>query len=590
MYLRVVIYFMVIATLFGCYSPSTTSTPPPIEKSTEVKVKDYLFLYDVNRTKISGYFNIALIDPLDNTTMPQGLELTNFVLDTQCIESSYILSPETFQLMDNIYSKKVDLNISLIEPCNQLNFTLTADKIIRSKENDKLTTEIEKWSKVFKIYSPKKEYKNIKIDIPTLSVDSRGDIKISFINSQNNDIESVKLTISDPQKLKFIENPDTNIYEYTQESNKTISIKSTLKSGETDIKLEALFLKDEKETIVEKLFKVIIFSAPINTISIVQDTNQSHKKVGAFFENSYQIHAIDKYGNIVNQVEEIFIGVINGVRKGENGTYLIAQNGGKLITENNTTKFIYDNNNLDFGNIDISDDKLLILAKNDRMDLSYLGSWSISPETNDTQLNNNTLYLTQNYTNQKEIPKDNLKFIIGSNKRYNQRTESLSIVNIKKDDTIYRVNEDGISIFNGIGTFKLQYDPDLLGRSVFIYANIITKDNKRVGISINELLGGGIKDGFIKSTPLAITNEKNATTTLTKDIFLHTEDNLSIRNAIVSASPTTGTCEINGTYDTTSSKTNADGNAQFQVTLEPLGSCTIEITHIFKDTEKENYD
>ena len=591
MYIREIIYFIILIGFYACYSPSTTTTPPPIEKSTKVKIKDYSFLYDTNQTTISGYFNIALVDPLDNSTMPQGLELTNFVLDTQCIESSYKLSSDSIHFLDNIYSKKIDLNISLLEPCNQLEFTLTADKIIRSIENgdDKITIEMEKWSKIFKIYSINKKYKNIKLDIPTLEVNNNGSIKVKFLKSSNSDIESVKLTISDTSKLKFTENLNSNIYTYTQEANKTIAVKSFFKSGETDIKLEAIYIEKEKEIIAKKLFKVIILSAPINSISIVEDINRSRKRKGAFFENSYQIHAIDKYGNIANQVEHIYIGAINGIRKGENGKYLTAQNNGEIIVENNVTKFVYNNTNLDFNNINILEDKLLILAKNDKMDLSYLGAWSISKYTSSSQLNNNIFYLNKDYTN-RDILADNLKFVIGNSKRYNKRTDSISIVNIDRNDTIYRINENGSTIFNGEGTFKLQYDPDLLGRSVFIYANIITKDKKRIGASINELLGGGIKDGFITSTPINIINEKNATLVLTKDIFLHTEDNLSIKNALVSASSTSGNCEIVGTYDNISSKTNSDGNAQFKITIEALGKCTVEITHIFKDTDKENYD
>ncbi len=595
MYLKQIIYFIFIITFIACYSPSTaTNTSKPLTKSTKVEIKDYSFFYDANQTSINGYFNISLVDPLDNRSMPQGLELTNFVLNTECMEESHNFSSSRIYLLDNIYSKKMDLNITFLKPCNQLNFTISADKIIRTIDNNSsdntLITEVESWSKVFKIYSSKIEDRNLKLDIPMLEVNSKGDIRVKFVNSLDSDIDSVKLTIIDPSQLKFTENPTNNIYSYSQDSNRTISIESGLKSGETDIKLEAIFRENGKDMIIDKLFKVTILSAPINSISIIQDPQKSHKKIGAFFENSYQIHAIDRYGNIANQIDDIYIGAVNGVREGGNGEYLTSIDGGELITENNRTRFVYNGNNLDFSTIDILDDKLLILAKNSRMDLSYLGAWSISKETNSVSLDKNTLYLKENYINDKNISTNNLKFVIGNSERYNSRLDSISIINIDKNDTMYGVDERGEYIFNGIGTFKLQYDPDLIGRSAFIYINILTKNKGRVGASINELLGGGIKDGFIKSTPVIVKNDENKSITIIKDILLSTEDNISVRYAIVSATATSGICEVVGTYDESSSKTNSDGNAPFKIVVPPLGSCTIEITHIFKDTDKGNYD
>lgn len=587
------LFFIIILFFTGCYNTSDggDNNNSKNERTANIVVKDFHFKYNQNLTKIEGYFNVTLDNVLPNNTL---IQLINPLIDIKCNYNAYLFSPENLTFNTPI-RQKVDLNITFDKPCKELSFRVVAQKVIsNSDENNKsLNSSIQNWQREFSITIPKSptHSKNINFTSSPFSLNSKNSINIKFLNENNSSllidnskIESVKVTILNKDMLSFFSNQEFE-YSYQNDNNKTIFLNSYFKSGEAYIKIEATILKDNIENLINEIYPIKILSGGISSLSIVKDSNKSQQKVGAFYQNSYQILPLDSYGNRANQGERVYIGVINGIKKDFQGKYIISTNGSLIVEDK--TKLV--DKNFDFRNIYPSSDRVVILATKERINPAYLGDWSISHLNQNSDLSRGVLTLKEYYNSSLKTPLNNLKFIIGNKRRYNQFSDTISIVNIDKEDGIYQVDE------NGSIKFKLIYEPNLFGRSVFIYAHTIpnpkiTANNKRVGVAINELLGGDLSEGFLITTPQEIMNEENIT--ISKDVFLSlkTKEGFAVKNAIVSAKNIAGECQIRGTYDNSSSKTDREGEAKFVVTLPPLKSCSLKISTIFRDDEKNNFE
>ena len=584
MYLKEKIVKKIILALFvflgvtfvGCSSPSEK-----IGTGGSVEVKDYSFSYDEKNLNIAGYAYIGVSGTIsNNVAYEQEVKFANFVVETKCKKKSFEITPQEVIVKSNSF-QKIEVDLKLSKTCYEPTFILRGEKIstttlidIEGKKQEPVM-KVEKWSKTLNLQGIDKgnstNYSNIKVNKNEMNLDSQESIILSFLDREDEskiieakDIQSVKLTIQNPTMLQFdnYSNPTTIVY--YGDNNKIINLKSNNIAGDALIKVEATIL-DGKEVInIENMFSIKILSGEINTMSIILQKSES-KMVGAFYENTYQIHLVDKNGNKANAGKKIYVGVVNGVKY--NGI------DGIINTLNQDTVF-NTNTVFDINNINTDSDKLVIMANENRINPDYLGAWSIF-----NLFNNNSFSLKEPYNG---VQTNNLNFIIGDERRYNMCSDSTAVAHVDMDNNIYEIDS------NGKATMKLIYDPYLLGKTVYIYANTINKNGdettKRVGVAIKEVLfGTGLKGDDSKGQNLEGFQDRkdgNITILATENrkisipIYLKTDNHYA--KDITIGAMASGDCNISES----TSKIGCNGQADFEVTIIPRGKCNVNFTGI----------
>ena len=316
----------------------------------------------------------------------------------------------------------------------------------------------------------------------SFEVDNKNSLIVDIVESDNNSIKidpknifSVSLT-SLNHLLSFSKDNDHN-YSATYKDNYHIDVYTGKIAGLDILDINASIFDGEKNTTISKKVPVTISSGPAHSISIIY-LNSAYDDTKGLYEDSYTIHAVDKFGNPAKEGTRIYAGVVNGLDKnGSNDTYIYGDANGIIYNDfdlnetdfNVSTTFVLDN---------VQDsDTLVVLANEDRVDSRYLGGWSIK------EINNNQLILQSIYSGNQT---DKLTFVIGNEKRYNKYDYSIALADIDSIDKTYTIDE------NGTATLKLRYGPYMVGKNVFIYAN--SQSDQRVGIAIQRLLSGtGIK-------------------------------------------------------------------------------------------------
>ena len=316
----------------------------------------------------------------------------------------------------------------------------------------------------------------------SFEVDNKNSLVVDIVESDNNSIKidpknifSVSLT-SLNHLLSFSKDNDHN-YSATYKDNYHIDAYTGKIAGLDILDINASIFDGEKNTTISKKVPITISSGPAHSISIIY-LNSTYNEDRGLYEDSYTIHAVDKFGNPAKKGTRIYAGVVNGLDKNSsNDTYIYGDANG-IIYNNldlNETDFNI-SNTFALDNVQDSD-TLVVLANEDRVDSRYLGGWNIK------DINNNQLILQSIYSGKKT---DKLTFVIGNEKRYNKYDYSIALADVDSADKSYTIDE------NGTATLKLRYGPYLVGKNVFIYAN--SQSDQRVGIAIQRLLSGtGIK-------------------------------------------------------------------------------------------------
>ena len=580
-----------------------------------IKEIDSSFAYDNDNLNISGYTYLGLTKKVkENSKYKQEIKFTNIIATTDCNKKSFTISPEK-AIINNNDNVKINVDIVLNEICHEQTFTLSGEKVATTtyigEDAPEPVVKVDKWSKDFDLKNNtdiiiNTDYSGVKLSIDKMNLNTNRYATLDFIDVgdtkkllNNSDINNVKLTIQNPSMLEFLDTPNSVSLTYSGSSSKKIFLKSKFKAGVGFIKMEAT-VKNRK--IIEML-KIVILSGPISSMSIVLEGSE---KKGAFYENTYQIHPVDEYGNKANSGEKIYIGVVNGVKKVNSGKYLYSEKSGKITNEtsNNT---IFSPNLGDLTGMDIERDKLVILADENRMYPDYLGGWSIADKTTNSNLSSGKLYLDEQYSGRQLIKTDKLRFVIGNERRYNKCVESISVADVDMDNNIYEIDDYGNAVV------KLKYDPYLLGNSVYLYANTIPssedKNSKRVGVAINELLfGTGITvtpknqvfDGYPKEEEDKDDNKTNE------------DDNKTIKKAVdIKNIPKTETGIMTLTVGTDLVKntvvgvtasgegcilkyikpnTECNGIIKFTITTPAGGKCSVTYTGIAKDSDSKHFD
>ena len=304
-------------------------------------------------------------------------------------------------------------------------------------------------------------------------------------------------------------------------------------------------------------------SGKINNISLVYKETKPYSETSPYFTDTFVIHAVDKYGKAADIGEKVHVGTIIGVAKSANEDYLFSENGGAISYNDNNVSFKADKNISNISTSGSNKNILIILPNDQKYSSSYLGGWDIDEKIDDYNLSLNTQGYDINFT-----AENGLKYVIGSQSREPICGNS-PVANIDSSDGIYVINEDGKAYV------KLTYDPSLLGKTVYLYANSApgnnTNKNRRVGIGASfVLIGNGIK-----IDPDTISNDNNQSDTKTITITIaEIESNDDFQNTefnLTAFTPDYEKCKVTPNIITT----NCDGEADINVTVPANSSCTL---------------
>jgi hypothetical protein len=266
----------------------------------------------------------------------------------------------------------------------------------------------------------------------------------------------------------------------------TVAIKSLKKSGTTYIELKAdiIFHNEDGSTETKQLTSYLpmgIITNGSSTMTIIPNYADDSKKrydanLGLYID-TFTIHVVDKYGNKAKDGTKVHVGVVNNLKKTPSGEPLyssvlsgthISTNLGTLIkTDDNKTKFTTAN---DLSNVK-ADDTVVILANEDHSNPLHLGGWGVKDG------NTTTLDIWHNYSTDSNTATDGLSFAIGNDKKVNRCEETTATAAIYATE-----GYEDYKVKDGIVVVELRYDPYMVGKTVFIYANS-TLENKRIGVS-----------------------------------------------------------------------------------------------------------
>lgn len=287
---------------------------------------------------------------------------------------------------------------------------------------------------------------------------------------------------------------------YSQSSSKSLDVFSDTTAGIDVLEVTANIFNGEENVTITDTFPVTISSGPISSISIIYSDSEYDN---VFFNDTFTLHAVDKFGNPGNAGEKIYAGVVVGLTR-SGSTELFFHNNGTISSTNGATLTLT-GSTLNFNGVEIGEN-VVILASDEKLEGAYLGGWTVASTTS------SSLAFESDYVGESV---SGLRFLVGDEKRYDECELSLKVADIDDENATYVIDE------NGNATLNLRYDPYLVGKDVYIYAN--SYSNERVGTSIRKKLWG---TGISASTSTCTGGEDyNVTCTLGVQLSLNDSPN-----------------------------------------------------------------
>jgi len=331
----------------------------------------------------------------------------------------------------------------------------------------------------------------------------------------NSIIEKIKLSTPDKRYCKFVDYNGAESHELTLQkedavSEADIAVKMTDNSGTTYITVIAtITLPDKSQRDLINTIPIIVTQNQTASIAMNSYGTQWDNSLGLYVQ-SYVIHVVDKYGNKAKDGTYVSIGAINDPKLYTYGDRHPDGSINNITTSSLKTDKTFALESPALGisleNID-HEDNVIILANESKNDPTYLGGWSIDQITNAQSLK-----LLDDYTGNPNLDinisdETGLSFVIGDEDRYNPCYQTLA------NGAFYL--PDGATVQDGIVKAEFRYQPFMVGKTVFLYANAIinyenedgTMTQERIGISRRvPLVGEGLSP-----TTVSCKNEGNTT-------------------------------------------------------------------------------
>ena len=280
-----------------------------------------------------------------------------------------------------------------------------------------------------------------------------------------------------------INGTEKTYYNYNGSNDKTIQLKAKTKSGNAILGISAFIDNGhgngQGNMLLTASVPVVIKSGPINSMSI---NKADSAYANGLFTDGFTILAADRYGNPANAGETVYVGFVGGLTAtatgGDNGLLFVKTSG--ALRQLTSIDSNFTDTSVNFSQIDLNDNHLVVLANATMYNSDYLGGWTIKTKDSTTSLTLDDTYYGANVTG--------LSYVIGTEKRYDPY--HMTMANAVLDTTTgnYTIGA------NGQIQLSLTYAPFYLGKDIYLYANNYNTDvngnARRVGISIRQKLFG----------------------------------------------------------------------------------------------------
>ena len=406
-------------------------------------------------------------------------------------------------------------------------------------------------------YFTKAEIGQIHFDITNIYTGSPADVSII----ENIRLEAEDRNDSEGKYFNFItysgeQGPVYTIPKDHIKASDDVALKVGNLSGTTNLIFKATIQLDANQT--SSVFTV--------KVPLVIEKNKSSSMaivpIGSRYENGlfidkFLIHVVDSYGNKAEDGTQISAGVINNVK-----LYSNAYNGGfgtnganlpdTILPQNRFGKVAtidYDNGvnlnqtvgyyqlkndkgnlsrtnktfNLPANSIDISKDTitqldtLILLANKNQHKPQNLGGWDIKSIDSDHEISLLSMDMGEDA--------NGLSYAIGDEYRYDECRQTLMNAAASTFETT--------EVKDGIAYAELRYVPDMVGKTVFIYANS-QLENKHIGISRKVTLTGT----GLQTQTMSCTNENGTKPDCTISYRMVQKDSGELARNVYIAQPT----------------------------------------------------
>jgi len=356
-------------------------------------------------------------------------------LDSKCEANKLTLKVDTT-------SKKIDLSNPLKSNISTNSYSYVLD--ISSQSGDDLTA-------ISKSY-------NIALDknLDSISTNSLYELEYKIYDKDLNivpssEIEYVNIRTLDSTYAILSSNGSEKMVLDFYSSSDSFSIKSSDTSGIFSFDIE---LKIKGQDVVKKSYSLTVVKSVTTAMSI---NYKSTRYEAPYYIDSYVLNVVDNYGNPSFDGDSVSLGLVSNVKK--------SSSDGVLEKIGNDYVF---SSSIDLTSGIDSDDRLVIYpnaTQNEPRNLGYLNIESIDT-TRDLIYVTGEKFLETNLTN--------LSFVIGDERLYNSCQNTVSIATLSSDD--YKIKDGKLE-------FELKYEPYMVAKPIYIYANLET-DSTRVGSTL----------------------------------------------------------------------------------------------------------
>jgi len=445
-----------------------------------VSTKSVALSYNTDHSALVGSVNLNTQETLNTAGVTKTVEFKNFVLttDTACTIQSQTIAPSSLTFSDNTM-QSITIDVTFAGRCDASKINLEAD------ENVNVTAS----GTVFPTVTNKKQF--------SFSLtEANGEQVVAHSNSEQYQFSttvsenflasgstgSILFTIRDSATQNIISSSKISRL-YAQSSNSNL-LKLIDKNGNEqnyiDIDITPsgrIHINAGKEggTGVVDLFALLSNGKTIRysvTIPIIQNDTATLSMVlkkteyrEPFFVDTYTLHAVDANGNPVKERRNVSVGVINQTKFRSTGDRL-----GTMSSKDGKSTFSIGSFASNFTSL-TDNDRLVILPNTISQDPIYLGGWNIESVASSSILN-----LSESF----EKSVSNLSYAIGDERRLNSCDATLAVADF---------GASSYTVENGKLDLELKYDPFMVGKDVFLYAQM-EYQGERIGISRRKTLSG----------------------------------------------------------------------------------------------------
>ena len=331
----------------------------------------------------------------------------------------------------------------------------------------------------------------------------------ALIDDEN--VKDVVLNVKDYYNMIGFSDSDSIRYNYSESAKKKVDIETKKLSGVALIEVEATIFNGKRDITIQTVIPITIMSGPISSISLNYISTEANSENGLFYDY-YNVHAVDKYANPVNDGSHFHPTLICGGNE-KNTTapatiipaFADANSSFGEISKGPEYTIFEDIHNRPFDVVNPNRDRLIVLPTNDASSKNYIGAWTISQVFGDYEL-----ALEEDYYGQDA---KGLRYIVGDEDRLINGEIHVADVTDANDGQNYTI--DG----NGTAKIKVAYDPSFVAHTYTLSATAYS-ENSRSGTAVKDSFRG--LESSLTETQVTVYIPKNKTVDANLTLYIST--------------------------------------------------------------------